>query len=403
MSGTEPPTNEPRPARPPAREAALIIGGGLAVIAVAVIAVPWFLAPPRGGGRLRVLVPTATTRLPSHAYIGSRVCAECHPGEYALYTRSGHARTLRRAEAIPLAGELAGREVADPERPGVSWKYALRDGRFEVERREAGRSERIGLDYALGSGHHAITFVTVTDPHEPAALEHRLTYFTREDAMGITPGQRAGHAIEGTTPRGRELGPTPTLKCFGCHTTRVEGLVANDPGPMVANVSCERCHGPARSHVEAARRGRTDLTMPYGLDGWTADTQLALCGQCHRHPSRVPPEDLRREDPALARFQPIGLTQSRCYQASAGAFSCVNCHDPHGRASSRSELYEAACLTCHEGGGAAAHQVACPVSPRTGCVDCHMPKLDSGQGVLFTDHWIRVRDDRDPRPGPVAE
>jgi hypothetical protein len=388
----------PRPARASGREALLVIGGGAVLLALVVV--PLLRGSKPRGERLRILIPTANSRLPSVSSVGSKVCGECHPGEYALYTRSGHARTLRRAETVPLARELDGRTVADPERAGVSWTYRLRDGRFEVERTEAGRSERIPLHYAFGSGHHAITMVTVTDPNEPSCLEHRLTYFTREDEMGVTPGQRAGHAIEGTTSRGRELDPKATLKCFGCHTTRVEGEAANDPGPMAANVSCERCHGPARAHVEAARRGRTDLTMPFGLESWTADTQLALCGQCHRHPSRVPPEDLRREDPALARFQPIGLTQSACYKASAGALSCVNCHDPHARASSKPEPYEAACLKCH---GSAGQQTVCGVSPASGCLDCHMPKLDSGQGVLFTDHWIRVRTSIDPQPGQIAE
>ena len=36
----------------------------------------------------------------------------------------------------------------------------------------------------------------------------------------------------------------------------------------------------------------------------------------------------------------------------------------------------------------------CPVEPRGDCVNCHMPRVEAGQHVLFADHWIRVR-----RPG----
>jgi formate-dependent nitrite reductase cytochrome c552 subunit len=128
--------------------------------------------------------------------------------------------------------------------------------------------------------------------------------------------------------------------------------------------------------------------MPFGSGEWTADSQLSLCGQCHRHPSRAVPGVIRPENTALARFQPVGISQSKCYTKSAGAFSCVTCHDPHARASSDHADYEAACLRCHE----SPRDTACPVSPRGGCIDCHMPKVDAGQRVLFTDHWIRVRE-----------
>ena len=44
-------------------------------------------------------------------YVGSKSCAECHPGEFASHSRSGHARTLRRAARTALAGRLSGKTV----------------------------------------------------------------------------------------------------------------------------------------------------------------------------------------------------------------------------------------------------------------------------------------------------
>ena len=106
------------------------------------------------------------------------------------------------------------------------------------------------------------------------------------------------------------------------------------------------------------------------------------------------PGKLRREIPALVRFQPVGIMQSRCYTESDGAFSCVNCHEPHSRSTSDRKAYELACLECHRAGP----QPTCPVAPESGCIDCHMPRIDSGQNILFTDHWIRVRNASDPPP-----
>ena len=99
---------------------------------------------------------------------------------------------------------------------------------------------------------------------------------------------------------------------------------------------------------------------------------------------------------ALARFQPIGIMQSKCYQSSDGALSCVNCHDPHARTSSDPRASESACLKCH--GNEA--QVRCRVSPKSDWLSCHMPLVDTGQRVLFTDHWIRVRHVSDPPTVP---
>ena len=87
--------------------------------------------------------------------------------------------------------------------------------------------------------------------------------------------------------------------------------------------------------------------MPMGLGGWTVQSQLDLCGKCHRHPSRVPPDRLDADDPVLARFQPIGLSQSLCFKRCQGRLSCVSCHEPHARASSDPAHYERLCKGCH--------------------------------------------------------
>jgi len=342
-------------------------------------------------------------RFPGDPYVGPQVCAECHPGEAALHARSGHALTLRPAERRILARRLDGMTITDPERPNATWSYQFLEGRLQIRRRAPGQVERWIVDYAFGSGHHATTFVNVLDPSIPTILEHRLTYYTRENVLGITPGQDAHLRTPGVTPHGLEPAPRESRKCFGCHSTQIaaRGDQQIDEATMIPNVSCERCHGPGRAHVVAARRGgvESELSPPFGTDNWTAEALLKMCGACHRHPSRARPGQIRRDDPHLARFQPVGLMQSECYQRSAGALSCVTCHDPHARASSNRTSYDKICIECHRSrvtSTDAAHDLAatgvvCGVSPRQRCVECHMPKVESGQHILFSDHWIRIR------------
>src|SRR5262249_32161741 len=96
-------------------------------------------------------------------FVGDRACRECHPGEVASHSRSGHSHPLRAAGEIELARRLDGLRMPDPEQPGVSWNYALRDGRLRVERAAGDQTTQFVIDYAFGSGQHATTPFSLTD------------------------------------------------------------------------------------------------------------------------------------------------------------------------------------------------------------------------------------------------
>lgn len=378
--------NEPDRPRPPAWEAGAV---GAALVVVVGGLVWWMYSTPALRGHV-------TAR-----YAGDHACRECHPGPSASHARSGHSKTLRRAELTPLARRLDGVSVADPERPGVVWSYALRDGRLRTERRGDGAVERFVIDYAFGSGNHATTFVTLTDRRadRPAMIEHRLTAFAHKDKPDLTPGQSLRGNAEGNTPSGRHHATWNTLKCFECHTTATSALgpLQLDEATMIPNVGCERCHGPGRDHIEAARAGAPphNLDMPFGPGRAPPGAQLELCGRCHRLPEMVTGADtIRPDNPVLVRHQPVGLMQSACYTRTGGTLACTTCHDPHAHTSTDRAAYEAACLNCHQGPS----KTPCPVSPRTGCVGCHMPRRDVTRGMMMTDHWIRRPTDP-PVPG----
>ncbi|MFI5454448.1 MAG: multiheme c-type cytochrome [Isosphaerales bacterium] len=411
---------DPRPQADPVstRAARVILALGLAAVVSAALWVAF--AAKRSGPAARrsrgVKLLTVDRPFPAGGrfvtdpYVGPQVCSECHPGEAALYSRSGHASTLRPVGRGVVSRLLDGRTIADPESPGILWSYRLRDGQLHLARKERGQVEECILEYAFGSGHHATTFVSVVDPEIPAILEHRLTYYTQDDTFRITPGHKMFPKPPGLTFHGKVLPPDDALRCFHCHSTAISARDDQriDEETMIPNVSCERCHGPGRAHVAAARRGapESELSLPFGPDRWSASTLLTMCGACHRHPSQSEPDMIQPDDTHLARFQPVGIMQSRCYVESGGSFSCVTCHDPHARVSADRESYEAVCLSCHTARGPTAAPAGtsaqpaeltrpagtpCPVSPRKGCVGCHMPRVDAGQNLLFHDHWIRIR------------
>ncbi|WP_169976964.1 multiheme c-type cytochrome [Tautonia rosea] len=340
-------------------------------------------------------------------FVGDSTCAECHPSIAFYHDQNGHSRTFRRAADRSLADRLDGRVVADPERPGVSWEFLLEDERFSVERRHGNRVDRVPIEFALGSGYHATTFVSrIEEADEDAGSrgnltlrEHRLTYY-HDDSLRLTPGQKAATSLPGTDALGRIVHGDEAFDCLSCHVTLTSGTDADrfDEETMIPNVTCERCHGPGRSHIEDARGGLDPdaLVMPFGPTRNSTEDQMRLCGACHRHPADAPPNTIRPDNFELIRYQPVGLMQSACYTQSNGALSCTTCHDPHRRPSTDPAYYTAACLSCHT--PTQPEQVPCPVSPSQDCTSCHMPRLDSGQGIFFSDHWIRVRDELAPKP-----
>lgn len=364
---------------------AVLIGAGMAVL------VFWMVRS--GGGNGERLAEVEVSRKPGDRFVGPLACRDCHLGIYSQFVKSGHARTIRPAADRELAKWLTAQVVADPEKPDVTWSYELRGDELVVIRGEGEKSEEQVVDYAIGSGHHATTFLSLPGENPALAMEHRLTYYAHLDGLGITPGQEAYDPALGTGELGRQLSVEFTYLCFACHTTitSAEDLTRVDVKTMMPNVTCERCHGPGKSHVEAANREAMDLSMPFGKETgpqrWTAQSQLRMCGGCHRLPEMVSPDVIRADNPELARFQPAALMQSACYKQSAGRMHCLTCHDPHRPAETEARFYERKCLECHT---KARGQTECASSPGENCLECHMPAKDAGQGVLFTDHWIRV-------------
>ena len=302
----------------------------------------------------------------------------------------GTHRPCGRRVGLPWRVNWMARRWSIPSCLMFSGAIASATGPCRLLRKTQDKVEECIAEYAFGSGTHATTFVSMIGPEIPAILEHRLSYYAKTGRLGLTPGHDIKPPPPGLTALGGVPPPRDTRACFGCHATQIsaQGGPGIDEKTMIPNVSCERCHGPGRAHVAAARRGapEPELSLPLGHGRWTALELLKFCGACHRHPNGPRPEQIRRGDPLLARFQPIGLSLSKCFRQSAGTLSCVNCHDPHGRASSDRAGYDAICLKCH-GGALPATQpakssprpsVICPVSPRQRCVECHMPARRAG-------------------------
>ncbi|MBI2687680.1 MAG: hypothetical protein HYX27_15320 [Acidobacteria bacterium] len=305
-------------------------------------------------------------------FAGSAACSTCHAAQSSAQSSSGHAHALARASGhrlrsvFPLAASEARRAP----------KFRFRFDGLTVRIDDGTEVLAIPMEWAFGSGHQAVTFVS--RGNERLYIEHYLTYYPLLGKFGPTPGQgnidpqnlaeAAGLLYPASDPQ------TGIAGCFECHSTG--GLQALEPAEN--GVRCEACHGPGAAH--AVSGGKAAIVNP---KRFTAVDLNRFCGRCHRPPASDP----AKVDWSFAwnvRHQPVYLSQSACFVKSQGKLSCLTCHSPHEPLETRAESYDARCKACHD-----RSQRTSSCAQRD-CAGCHMPRVSPEPPLRFTNHWIGV-------------
>ena len=280
------------------------------------------------GGRLTLTLFLLSPRFLFGQYAGSEACKACHAAQWESQAKSGHAKALSRSSGI--------------------WNF--------------------------GAGVQAITPVSKLD--DQFYLEHGQSDFKGVKAK--TPGHVNTNGVKyRITDPGSQI-----MKCFQCHSTGPLKLTADFAiEPTELGVRCESCHGPGAGHIERGG-AKTAIFNPGQLNGTAMND---YCGNCHRKPG----EDTDWREAWNVRHQPIYLNQSKCFQKSEGAMTCISCHKPH-ESLARSG-YDAVCAGCH---AKPAHK-SVAIAGKT-CVGCHMPIVKPQPNLGFTNHWIGIY-----RKGPL--
>jgi len=260
-------------------------------------------------------------------YVGSAACRSCHAAEHGGQLATPHAKALSRST----------------------------DRRYE---------------WAFGAPVQATTYVSKIN--EDHYVEHRLTYYTKTKAMGVTPGHD-GKPDPGVLYRVFSPG-SEILRCFQCHSTGPLRVTAEQRiEPFEPGVRCEVCHGGGAAHVKAPLKA--NILNP---KRHTPAEINQLCGSCHRKPTPSG-EATDFRDPWNARHQPLYFAESACFKKS-GQLSCLSCHPPH------SSKVLNVCAGCHE---KPRHPATVRLAGQT-CVGCHMPPVKPRPELAFANHWIGI-------------
>ena len=301
-------------------------------------------------------------------FAGPAACATCHPQQHATQAASRHARALRRIADTPLATLLAAQPLR--ERSGISFEYENMPGGVRVTAAQGPRTATAVLEWAFGAGGQAITPVGTL---RGRFIEHRISWYLAANGARRTMGHPGTPSANPTTALGIVQDAETLYRCFNCHATNVKA--GPEIGAMIPGVTCERCHGPAGTHVSRGTRMNSAKL--------NRNAVMELCGSCHRLPNSHTSPTPERQDPLSIRFAPVGLAASACYRRS-NSLSCISCHDPHADASQDASQYDGKCLSCHQG------DKQCTAGAASDCVNCHMKKASPAPYLTFTDHRIRV-------------
>ncbi len=373
-------------------------------------------AGPAPAGQPDAWLPSGISlEQPYQGFVGPEACRECHADHVESQYAGAHFLASLPATAGTIFGSFdPGRNrlpTRQPDQELVMWS----DDRGHYQSLVTRQGER---DIRLRSGQFAIVIGTVKGQtylywRDDVLCQLPASYVGSADAWAYSPGYP-----EGVPWFDRVVRPD----CMECHATVFETVLPDrivKTEQAVLGVTCEACHGPGEAHVRH-HRAHPEASAPAHMtkiSGLTREQQVEACGYCHagvKPGSRRRPAFSFRPGDRLADFfelKPVDasaqpevhgnqlglLQQSACYRESEN-LTCTSCHAPHADPQAG---FAASCLACHT--DLAAHAGATAVGELVeGCIDCHMPLVDSqlidvaehGRTHHFAvrSHWIRVPD-----------
>ena len=351
------------------------------------------MAPPRFLLALVVLAlacgekpPALTTSGPEP---GSAACKGCHQKIVESFVQTAHFQTSAPATEQSIKGHFTdGHNVLHTKRQDTWFTLENVGGVFYQtgHDRDTRRARTERFDIVVGSGRVGQSYLYRKNN---AILQLPVSYLTGVDDWINSPGYR-----DGLVEFDRVIPP----RCLECHATHFNAAVDRGTptysGDFMLGVSCVKCHGPARAHVEYQTAHPTETRGKYILNpaAFTRDRKLDNCALCHsggRQPNAPsftyrPGEKLddylvpQRERPDSVpdvHGNQVGLLRlSKCFRSSP-AMSCSTCHDVHQPQRDVTQLAQK-CLTCHK---TIPHKTADRIGNRlmTDCIDCHMPTQTS--------------------------
>lgn len=339
-------------------------------------------------------------------YAGAATCITCHKKLYDTYVHTAHSNSSRPATAQTITGSFMP--------PGNQFIYndSLKvvmektdSGFYQTAYINGKIQDRQRFDITIGSSRKAQTYLYY---HGDEIHQLPISYFVPAASWAISPGFSSSEAFF------NRIIPT---NCFGCHASAANVAIVKTaslqlsekylPNQLLLGIDCERCHGPAKEHVDYQTSHPKDLSAKFitDINKLNRTQKTDMCANCHSgikklqqplftfKPGSNPddyffPEALHLQPDKLDVHgtQTQFLMASKCYLQS-DHLTCTNCHDPHQTEKDNLAIFSQRCMTCHS----EANHNFCKMAPQIGatiknnCIDCHMPAKASKSITLLTN------------------
>lgn len=377
-------------------------------------------------------------------YTGSESCKQCHKDQFASWHRTYH-RTMTQLASPESVQADFNNVVLTNDQTRITLRTNATEYWARLEKIDSGEATEVRMGLVTGSHHMQVFWVP--EGHGNLQIGFPFTWLIPEkrwvprQATFIRPPDMA-HRSEAWN-----------IVCSRCHTTGVEphaDMSARRIETRVAElgISCEACHGPGQTHVEAQlaaldksgpkKVAAGEIVHPEKLDPVRASQVCGFCHSMKRIPGDEhwrengfryrPGDDLEQTTPVIRPTQAAsvaeladylkrnpdilneffwpdgmirvsgreynGLIESPCYKG--GKFSCLSCHslhesEPDDLLALRARSNQA-CLQCHqkyaEPAAAAAHSRHAPNSAGNECYNCHMPHTTYGVLKSIRSHQV---------------
>ncbi|MEE2786059.1 MAG: tetratricopeptide repeat protein [Myxococcota bacterium] len=359
----------------------------------------------------------AAVRGATQTPLSAEDCADCHYEIVENFSKTGMGRSLYRPGKQPIIEDFSNDKatVVHPKAHAQYRAYIDEEGRWWQEETLPGTtySRRVEVKYVIGSGNHTRSYLGEVEGN---LVQLPLTWYSGKKIWDMSPGyEKKDHF--------RFERPVRAI-CLFCHndfTPEKTGTASAYAKPLAEGISCIRCHGDGRAHIQARMAGQApqpgeaDPTI-FNPGRHSNQRQLQVCQQCHlAGESRVlmAGQKWDKYDPStpLGDYMAIytyehndgadfgiashgsRLAQSACFKASNGELACTKCHNPHKRDIQLGQ--RTACLSCHTVNDCGDQHGR--TSTDGSCAKCHMHRGGTSDipHVTFTDHFIRKRPSED--------
>lgn len=335
-------------------------------------------------------------------YAGSESCIQCHQVQYQTAFHSSHFKASSPATKENILGQFKNRTSTFVFDKATKLVIEDRnDSLYQVLYQNGKEVEAHPFEVLFGTK-HAQTSAYWKNHY---TYELPISYYKSLNNWATSPGYSATKA---------NFERKIDKECYACHSSNIASryittssdsiTFANmevedfmNPKTLIYGIECERCHGPAKQHVQKHLKF-PDLKTAQNITSFknlNRQQKLDACALCHSGNDKIKLKsrfEFRPGDNLSSYFRALPgaennkhydvhgnqlglLAQSKCFQKSE-TMDCMTCHNPHGNASENPASYSKICMTCHQGiqHSPATAKTTTKSILANNCVECHMPK-----------------------------